>query len=211
MSRPTNRTPADHVMAAARLAAIIDSSADAIISKTLDGRILSWNPAAERIFGYTAQEMIGSTIYRLVPERLHSDEAAILARIARGETVAHYETPRLHKSGKEIIISLSVAPIRDETGEIVGASSIKRDITVQRAAELALRQTTKMEAIGRLAGGLAHDFNNQLHALGGFIHFIERDPTLSPAIGRTCCRCSKRPTAWRALRGSCWPSPGNRC
>lgn len=182
MSGPVERGSPEQALAAARLAAIIESSDDAIVGKTLDGRVTSWNPAAERIFGYTAQEMIGTPIFRLIPPHLHAEEEAILGRIAHGDHVAHYEATRLHKDGHEITISLTVSPVRDQSGRIVGASSIKRDITAQKQAELAMRQTTKMEAIGRLAGGLAHDFNNQLHALSGFLHFIARDPNLTAAI-----------------------------
>jgi two-component system cell cycle sensor histidine kinase/response regulator CckA len=165
----------------ARTAAIFDSSTDAIISEDLDGRVVSWNAAAERIFGYTADEMVGRSIFQLVPGHLHAEEEQILARIARGEQVEHYETVRIRKDRKEINISLTISPVRDASGEVIAAASIKRDITEQKLAELALRQITKMESIGRLAGGLAHDFNNQLHALSGFIHFIEQDQTLSSA------------------------------
>jgi len=180
MPDPAYPIPAEQLLAVAKLAAIIESSDDAIVSKTLDGIVRSWNPAAERTFGYSAQEMLGAPIFRLIPPHLRAEEEAILGRIARGEHVAHYETTRLRKDGKEIIISLTISPVRDDSGRIVGAASIKRDVTDQKKAELALRQAAKMEAIGRLAGGLAHDFNNQLHALSGFVHFIERDPNLTP-------------------------------
>jgi PAS domain S-box-containing protein len=166
-------------LVAQRLAAIVESSDDAIISKALDGRIVSWNKAAERIFGYSAEEMMGKTVYQLIPLELHAEEAEILQRIARGEHVGHYETTRLRKDGQKITISLTVSPLYDSSGKIHGAASIKRDITSAKRAEMALRQAAKMEAIGRLAGGLAHDFNNQLHALSGFAHFISRDKTLS--------------------------------
>lgn len=175
----------------ARLAAIVESSDDAIVSKTLDGTILTWNPAAERVFGYSAQEMVGSTIFRLVPEHARDEEEDILQRISRGEHVAHYETERVRKDGKLIVISLTVSPVRDSTGRIVAAASIKRDITEQKKAEQTLRQTAKMEAIGRLAGGLAHDFNNQLHAMSGFIHFIERDKQLSAAARQDLLQVQK--------------------
>ena len=121
-----------------RLVAIVASSADAIIGKTLDGIVTNWNEAAERIFGYTAAEMVGHSIYRLIPEPLHEAERLLLERIRRGEQVATSETERIRKDGSRIYIDLSVSPIRDATGRVVGASSIKRDITGQRQARLEL-------------------------------------------------------------------------
>jgi two-component system, cell cycle sensor histidine kinase and response regulator CckA len=167
-------------MAAARLAAIVESSADAIVSKQLDGTILSWNRAAERIFGYTAAEMIGASVFRLIPPDLHGEEHEILSRIGKGEQIQHYETTRVTKDGRLITISLTVSPVYDERGRIVGAGSIKRDITDAKRLQQLIGQASKMEAIGRLAGGLAHDFNNHLHALSGFAHFIGREPGLTP-------------------------------
>jgi two-component system, cell cycle sensor histidine kinase and response regulator CckA len=166
---------------AALLAAIVESSDDAIVSKTLEGKVLTWNAGAERMYGYTAAEIVGRSIYALVPERLQQDEERILGQVARGEHVHHYETVRCRKDRKEIDISLALSPIRDAGGTITGASSIQREITERKRSEEALRQAAKMEAIGILAGGLAHDFNNQLYAVSGFAHFIGRDPGLSPA------------------------------
>jgi PAS domain S-box-containing protein len=165
----------------ARLAAIVESSEDAILSKALDGTVLTWNAAAERMYGYSAAEMIGRRIYELVPPELQGEEQHILEAVARGENVAHYETRRMHKDGNLIDISLALSPVRDSDGKVIGASSIQRDITHRKQTEDTLRQTAKMEAIGALAGGLAHDFNNQLYAISGFAHFIGRDPGLTPA------------------------------
>ena len=165
----------------ARLVAIVESSEDAIVSKSLDGGVLSWNASAQRIYGYSAAEMVGQSIYRMVPPELQGEEHMILERVRRGEHVAHYETVRLRKDGNRVNISLTLSPLRDATGAITGASSIQRDITDRKRAEEALRQAAKMEAIGVLAGGLAHDFNNQLYAVSGFAHFVSRDPGLSPS------------------------------
>ncbi|HEU5171826.1 MAG TPA: PAS domain S-box protein [Gemmatimonadales bacterium] len=171
--------PAQPALLAARLAAIVESSDDAIVSKTLDGTVTSWNAAAERMYGYTAAEMVGRSIYAIIPEALRTEERQILGRVTAGEHVAHYETMRVRRDGAQLCISLTISPLRDSGGTIVGASSIQRDITDRKRAEEALRQAAKMEAIGRLAGGLAHDFNNQLHALSGFANFVARDQGLS--------------------------------
>ena len=121
--------------AARRLAAIIESSDDAIVSKDLNGIITSWNHAAERMFGYTAAEVVGESITIIIPaDRLH-EEREVLSRIRRGDKVDHFETQRRHKSGKLIPISLTVSPIRDNDGTVVGASKIARDITYRIEAE----------------------------------------------------------------------------
>jgi PAS domain S-box-containing protein len=122
-------------IARARLAAIIDSSDDAIVSKTLAGVITSWNRAAERMFGYTAAEAIGRHITLIIPVERHAEENDVLARIQRGESVDHFETVRQTKDGRRLTISLSVSPIRDARGAIVGASKIARDITERKRVE----------------------------------------------------------------------------
>ena len=116
----------------ARLAAIVESSEDAIIGKTLGGIVTSWNRAAETLFGYSAAEMIGRPLAIIIPEELRGEEDDILARVARGEQVAHLETVRRHKSGHAIDISVTVSPIRGANGAIVGASKIARDISSRK-------------------------------------------------------------------------------
>ncbi|WP_158558893.1 EAL domain-containing protein [Rhodoferax lacus] len=123
---------------------IVRSADEAIIGKSLDGVVTSWNPGAERIFGYTADEMIGQSILRLIPAHLHDEEAAILSRIRQGQGVDHLETERLCKDGRSIVVSLTAAPIRDALGRLVGASKIARDITSEKAASAQLKLTASV-------------------------------------------------------------------
>src|SRR4051812_13782906 len=124
-----------------RLAAIVTSSDDAIISKTLDGVITTWNEGASRIFGYSADEAVGKPITILIPPDRLGEEPEILRRLRAGERVDHIETVRLRKDGELLNISLTVSPIRNAAGEIVGASKIARDITSQKRAEAALHDS----------------------------------------------------------------------
>ncbi len=145
-----------------RLALIVDSSQDAIIGKNLDGTITHWNKGAEHIYGYSSEEMIGKSIAVLAPPDRRNETPEILKRIRAGERVEYFESVRVRKDGQHLSVSISVSPIRDAKGVIVGASVIARDVTAQRRSEDLLRQAQKMEAVGRLAGGVAHDFNNIL-------------------------------------------------
>ena len=124
----------------ARLAAIVNSSDDAIVSKTLDGVITSWNRAAERLFGYSAGEAIGQNILLIIPPERHSEEGDVLSRLRRGEKVDHFETVRRTKDGRLIPVSLTVSPVRDSKGTLIGASKVARDISERVLAHEALRR-----------------------------------------------------------------------
>src|SRR5258707_55067 len=121
--------------AAARLAAIVEWSNDAIVSKTLAGIITSWNRAAERLFGYSSAEAVGQTIYIIIPSDRRAEEEMVLGRIRSGDIVDHFETVRRRKDGTLIDISLTVSPVRDWRGRVIGASKIARDITQRRRGE----------------------------------------------------------------------------
>jgi PAS domain S-box-containing protein len=120
---------------AARLAAIVTSSQDAIVSKTLEGVVISWNEGARRIFGFTSDEMVGQLITKIIPPDLHFEERDILARIRRGERVEHFETVRVAKDGRRVDVSVTISPLRDKWGRIVGASKVGRDVTERKRAE----------------------------------------------------------------------------
>jgi len=136
------------------LASIVESSDDAIISKNLDGIVKSWNAGAERMFGYSSSEMVGRTILRLFPPDLVEEELSILSRIIRGEKIRHYETVRIAKSGQRIAVSLTVSPVFDATGRVIGASKIARDISQRKALETAVKESLERQRLAVEAGEL---------------------------------------------------------
>src|SRR5260370_21722771 len=124
-----------------RLAAIVQSSDDAIVAKDLNGIVTSWNSSAERIFGYTEQEVLGKPIAFIMPPELQAEELKILRQLRAGERIDHFETVRVAKGGKRILVSLTISPVKDSSGRIVGASKIARDITRIKQVERALRES----------------------------------------------------------------------
>jgi PAS domain S-box-containing protein len=165
----------------ALLAAIVESSDDAIISKNTQGIITSWNQAAERIFGYTAQEAIGRHVTLISMPGREWEMSRILGRILSNHRVSHYETVRRHKDGHPVLVSLTVSPILNDDGVIIGASKIVRDITVRKKAEQALLQTEKLAMLGRLSASIAHEINNPLEAVTNLLFLLRNYPL--PAEG----------------------------
>lgn len=158
-----------------RLAAIVQSSDDAIASKDLNGIVTSWNRAAERILGYTAEEMIGHSILKIIPPELHGDEPEILRKIRSGERIEHFETIRVTKGGERINVSLTISPVRNQEGRIIGAAKILRDVTAQKKLEATLRTTERLASVGRLAATVAHEINNPLEAVTNLIYLARLD------------------------------------
>jgi len=154
------------------LAAIVASSDDVILSKDLNGTITSWNHAATRVFGYSPEEMIGASILKLIPEHLHADEKTILENVRAGRRIEHFETVRRAKDGTLIEVSLTVSPIKDEEGRVIGASKILRDVSSRKRMERSLLQAEKIAATGRMAATIAHEVNNPLEAVMNLLYLL---------------------------------------
>jgi two-component system, cell cycle sensor histidine kinase and response regulator CckA len=174
---------------AARLAAIVESSDDAILGKTLDGTITTWNSGAVRMYGYTPDEIIGHNVALLLPAGRQDELAPILGRLSRGERVEPYETRRRRKDGTVIDVSVCISPILDRAGTVIGASSVARDVTERnrmeaerRALEKAQYRSERLEILGQLAGGIAHDFNNLLAAIMNYAGFVVQDTADRPPV-----------------------------
>lgn len=174
----------------AQFAAIVESSSDAIVGKTIDGRITSWNPGAEKLFGYTAEEAIGKPMLLVIPPELAKEEAEILSRIAHGERIESFETVRLRKDGTRVDVSVAISPIRDSSGKVVGASKIARDITERKQAQKeilrlnaeleqrVLDRTAQLETANKELEGfsysVSHDLRAPLRGIGGFAQLLAK-------------------------------------
>lgn len=165
------------------LAALINSSDDAIVSKDLNGVVMSWNKGAERIFGFTAAEMVGQPITRIIPAERQSEETEILSRLRRGERIDHFETVRQRKDGTPVEVALTISPVRNAEGQIVGASKIARDVTEQHRAAEELRRVAAEEARqsrikDEFLATLSHELRTPLQSIVGWIQIL-REPDVT--------------------------------
>ena len=162
-----------------QLAAIVESSVDAMYSKTLDGIVTTWNAGAEALFGYTASEIVGRDVAQIIPPHRLEEQPNILERIRRGERVDYHDTQRQRGDGSIVEVSVAISPIRDAAGVVTGASVVARDLTEanrgeadRRVLEAQLHQAQRLQSLGQLAGGVAHDFNNLLAAIMNYASLI---------------------------------------
>jgi PAS domain S-box-containing protein len=174
-------------IASKRLAAIVESSDDAIISKTLDGIITSWNRGAENIFGYTAAEAVGQSISLIIPLERRAEEDDVLAHLRRGEKIDHFETERQTKDGRRLNISLTISPIKDSTGRIIGASKVARDITERKRAEEQLLEAKRIaeaasHAKDKFLAALSHELRTPLTPVLMAVAAMDLNSDLAPEL-----------------------------
>ena len=173
------------------LASIVKSSDDAIIAETMDGAIVSWNSGAEKIFGYQAEEVIGHSLTILQPDDRKEESGRILVRIKNGERVDHYETVRIRKDGKQIDVSLSISPIIDATGEVIGVSMIARDVSEHKRLEQSILRMERLSAMGKVTASLAHEVKNPLQAIQSNLDLL-LDFSLEESERQECLELCRR-------------------
>lgn len=163
------------------LAQIVDACGDAIMSGDAEGIISSWNPAAERLFGYSAAEMIGNNAWQLIPPELRDLQRERMARMQQGETISQYETVRMHKSGARITVSVSLYPLRDQKGRVTGAAAIVRDLSAEKNMEQRLHvleaenaHFARLSEIGQMSAAIAHELNQPLAAVTNYLAAARR-------------------------------------
>jgi len=188
--RQIQREKADQLLTARLLASIVESSNDAIISKSLDGIIQSWNAAAEHLFGYTSEEAVGRHISLIIPPERLSEEEQIIASLKEGRRIEHYETERVRSDGQHITVSLTISPIKDDSGRVIGASKIVRDVTERKQMEDDLRRlAADLFAADRrkneFLATLAHELRNPLAPMSNMLEVLKRS---NGEIGRASCR-----------------------
>ena len=167
------RIQKEHAESLARLAAIVESADAAIVSEDTNGIVLTWNRGAERIFGYSSNEMIGRSMSALVPQDRREEDEANMERLKQGATIDHLETTRLTKSGTVIHLLITISPIRDFAGQVCGMAHVGWDITLMKRLESQLSQAQKLESIGQLAAGVAHEINTPIQYIGDNTRFLE--------------------------------------
>jgi PAS domain S-box-containing protein len=167
------RIPAAQYESLLLLSSIVSSSDDAIVSATINGQVTSWNGAAEHLFGYSAQEMIGQSLMRLVSNSGDRELRRSLTRISRGERVGNYQAMRCCKNGRQVPVLASMSPLRDAANQIVGVAEISRDLFSLEQAERDYRTHEKLRAMARLASRLAHDINNPLTSVTNLLYLLE--------------------------------------
>ncbi|MGH9517417.1 MAG: PAS domain S-box protein [Terriglobales bacterium] len=173
LPEPARRMPLQEL-----LASIVEDSDDAILSKNLDGTILTWNKSAERMYGYRPEELIGQNVSMLLPPDRPQETREILERLRRGEKIERYETRRRTKDGHILYVSVTISPVRDAQGTIIGASTIARDITQTKMAEEALRNSERLAVAGRMAATIAHEINNPLETVTNVLYLLSRNAAL---------------------------------
>ncbi|HEX7158100.1 MAG TPA: PAS domain S-box protein [Edaphobacter sp.] len=160
----------DETYSGLMLAAVLESCDEAVLSLGLDGTVMSWSKAAERIFGYTPQEIVGRSVFLLVPEDLHEETVRTYTRVLAGDRIEHLETVRLTKDGIRLDVSLTASPIRDSAGRIIGLAKIVYDISDRGKMQRQLLESEKFASAGRMAATIAHEINNPLESVMNLIY-----------------------------------------